>query len=173
MSSSSILPASILDRSRISFSNPSSDFARRTDGLQIPALFAGQFGGQGQFGHADDGVHRSADLVAQIGQELALETAVGFRRFLGRPQQVFGLAPSRDVVADGDPALELARGVLHRNQIALDPKRAAVLAVEHQILRHFPPFRRGPADTRGPPADRCWAQTAGRHTACRRLSDGA
>ena len=42
------------------------------DLLQVVALLGGQFGLEGQVGHADDGVHRRADLVAHVGQEQAL-----------------------------------------------------------------------------------------------------
>ena len=38
---------------------------------------------QSQLGHADDAVHRRADLVAHVGQELALGAVGGLGRFLG------------------------------------------------------------------------------------------
>ena len=41
-------------------------------GLDILALFVGQFGVQQQGGHADHAVHRGADFMAHVGQELRL-----------------------------------------------------------------------------------------------------
>ena len=70
--SSTNLPASSFEKSRISLSSSSSRWAlvltvcrySRTSGESVLA--------QGQVGHADDGVHRRAQLVADVGQELAL-----------------------------------------------------------------------------------------------------
>jgi hypothetical protein len=42
------------------------------DLAQVIALAVVQFGLQGEVGHADDGVHRGADLVAHVGQEVRL-----------------------------------------------------------------------------------------------------
>ena len=46
-------------------------FAARTHRLGVTALFRGQVGAQEQSDHADDAVHRRADLMAHVGQELA------------------------------------------------------------------------------------------------------
>ena len=43
--------------------------------LQILALLGRQLGVEGQLGHAEDAVHRRADLVAHVGQEFALGPA--------------------------------------------------------------------------------------------------
>ena len=55
--------------------------ARLLDGVQIVALFLGEGGAERQVGHADDRVHRGPDLVAHVGEELAL----GDRRLLRPP----------------------------------------------------------------------------------------
>ena len=43
-------------------------------------------GVEGQIGHAEDGVHRGADFVADVGQELVLGAVGRLRRLLGPPQ---------------------------------------------------------------------------------------
>ena len=45
---------------------------RRLDHRQVVALLGRQVGVEGEIGHADDAVHRRADFVAHVGQELAL-----------------------------------------------------------------------------------------------------
>ena len=51
--------------------------------LDVIGLLGRQLGFQGQVGHADDGVHRGADFVAHIGQEVGLGLRGGFGHFLG------------------------------------------------------------------------------------------
>ena len=55
---------------------------RLLDGLQIVAQDGRQLFIQGQIGHAHDGVHGRAQLVAHVGQELALGDVRGFGRSL-------------------------------------------------------------------------------------------
>lgn len=57
-----------------------------------------QVGIEQQAGHTDDGVHRRPDLMAHVGQELALGFARRFRRFLGF-FQLFGV-PAPEGVGD-------------------------------------------------------------------------
>ena len=59
--------------------NASSASARVLHRPQVVALLGRELGPQRQFGHADDGVHRRANLVAHVGEKLAL----GFRGFFG------------------------------------------------------------------------------------------
>ena len=54
------------------------------DGHEVSALFAREPGMEGQFRHPNDRVHRRADLVAHIGEKIAL-----------RPGGLFRLAPGR------------------------------------------------------------------------------
>ena len=49
---------------------------------EVIPLLAGQFGIEGQFGHTEDSVHRRANLMAHVGEELALGTAGGLGGFL-------------------------------------------------------------------------------------------
>ena len=50
----------------------SSESAEFLTTFQVLALLGGQVGVERQLGHADDAVHRRADFVAHVGQELAL-----------------------------------------------------------------------------------------------------
>jgi hypothetical protein len=45
--------------------------------VQIVALLRVKAGLQGQLGHADDGIHRGADFMAHIGQEVGLGAGGG------------------------------------------------------------------------------------------------
>ncbi len=58
--------------------------AAAADRLQVFALLGGERGAGEDAGHADDRVHRRADLVAHVGQELALEPVGAVRLLLGR-----------------------------------------------------------------------------------------
>ncbi len=78
--SSSSLPASILEKSRMSLMSASSESARRPNGLGVAALLVVERRVEQQARHADDAVHRRADLVAHVGQELALGLVRARRR---------------------------------------------------------------------------------------------
>ena len=56
---------------------------RGLDDRQVLALLVGQGRVEGELGHAEDGVHGGADLVADVGQELVLGPAGRLRRLLG------------------------------------------------------------------------------------------
>ena len=58
-------------------------FAAGADRLDVFALLAVSARLEQQAGHADDRVHRRADLVAHVGEELALRLRRRLRRFLG------------------------------------------------------------------------------------------
>ena len=70
--SSSSLPASIFEKSRMSLISVSSDspLVRTISAYSRCSVVRPRV--QQQAGHADDAVHRRADLVAHVGQELAL-----------------------------------------------------------------------------------------------------
>jgi len=53
--------------------------AGRSNRFEILALFRGHVRSQRKIGHADDAVHRRADLVAHVGEEFALRLARRFR----------------------------------------------------------------------------------------------
>jgi hypothetical protein len=60
---------------------------RALDEGEVFALLVVQRGVEGEVGHAEDGVHRRADLVAHVGQEVALRAAGGLGDFLGLAHQ--------------------------------------------------------------------------------------
>ena len=76
--SMSMRPASILEKSRMSLMIVSSESPRVADGGGEVALVLGQRRVQQQPAHADDRVHRRADLVAHRRQEGALGFVGGF-----------------------------------------------------------------------------------------------
>ena len=84
-------------------------------GLQIIADLGRQFLVQGQLGHAQDGVHRRAQLVADVGQELALGHVGGFGG-PGVPLQGFHQADAlhgdRHMIGDGLHQVQLVLGEL-------------------------------------------------------------
>ena len=89
--SSSSLPASILEKSRMSLMIVSSASALFSHGARVLALLGVQVGVEQECGHADDAVHRRADLVAHVGEELALR---GVRRL--RLQRELVCTPGRE-----------------------------------------------------------------------------
>ena len=74
---------------------------RALDEGQVFPLFVVERGVEGEVGHAEDGVHRRADLVAHVGQEVALGAAVGLRGFLGFAHQGLGVLAVADVAQVG------------------------------------------------------------------------
>jgi len=75
-------------------------------------LLAGELGAHGQCGHADDTVERSADLVAHVGEELALGLTGALCRATSALEGVIGALP---VHGKGVEAREASDGA----QIAL------------------------------------------------------
>ena len=71
---------------------PSRTPGRRARRRQRLALLRGERGVEDQLGHAEDRVHRRADLVAHVGEELALG-AIRRLRGLARAHQVLVLLP--------------------------------------------------------------------------------
>ena len=88
IASMSSLPASILEKSRMSLMTISSESALRADRFGVVALRAIERRVEQQAGHADDAVHRRADFMADVREELALG-AIGRFGGLGRAQQRF------------------------------------------------------------------------------------
>ena len=110
---------------------------RSADELHHPevlALLGGELGVERQLGHADDAVHRRADLVAHVGQELALGPAGGLGGLLGPHQLPLHLLPLGDVreVDDGPLDLPVAaaegvRGVFGREGRPVPPPEDLVI----------------------------------------------
>ena len=65
---------------------PEQVVGRGLDRPQALPLVVGQRRVEDQLGHAEDGVHGGADLVADVGQELVLGPVGRLRRLLGLPQ---------------------------------------------------------------------------------------
>ena len=80
-------------------------------GHEVGALLRGECGVEGQLGHADDGVHRRANLVADVRHELALGFARSLRLLVRPLQLVFGALALGDVGGDAAQAVDDAVGV--------------------------------------------------------------
>jgi hypothetical protein len=78
-------------------------FAAGAGDLRIAALLGGQFRIQQQPGHADDSIHRGANLVAHVGQKLALG-------FIGRIRRDRRFAGARGFPLETQIALEQCGG---------------------------------------------------------------
>ena len=97
IASSSSLRDSIFEKSRMSLRIASSDSADDLTVVEVVALLGVSSRVERQLGHADDAVHRRADLVAHVGEELALGAAgfhglVARRRHVGVERAQFGRA---------------------------------------------------------------------------------
>ena len=99
---------------------------RRLDRLQALPLVLGQRRVEDQLGHAEDGVHGGADLVADVGQELVLGPVGRLRRLLGLPQLLLGLLPVGDVARERPD--ELAAAFLKALRPGSPPGSRPVLA---------------------------------------------
>ena len=103
------------------------------DREQVVALIGGQRGVERELGHADDAVHRRADLVAHVGEELALGAARVLGLALGARQRDFG-APSH-----GDLVAQLARARLEHALRARAPGFAAAARAAGTPATHEQP----------------------------------
>ena len=82
--SRSSFPASILEKSSTSLITESSESAESFTRRRHSRLILLQFRAEEQIRHTDDAVHGGADLVADVGQKLALEPG-GLLRFVEQP----------------------------------------------------------------------------------------
>ena len=102
----------------------------------VVALLGVQVGLQGQVAHADDGVHGGADLVAHVGQEIALGPGGGLGGGPGLLELPFGPVP---VQGDGDGLGDAPQG-LHRLGDELGPGKEGHdphhPALHHQGMAH-------------------------------------
>ena len=111
---------------------PQQGVARFGDDLEEVALPGRERALQHQFGHADDGVHGRADLVAHVGQERALGPAGGLRRFLGLGQFRIGAFQLRRPLPDAVLQFVACRAQFLFRLLALGH-------VVHQAREHPPP----------------------------------
>ena len=90
----------------------SSDSAWRLDRREAVGLVRREIGLERERRHADDAVHRRPDLVAHVGQELALRAVGRFSGLFGLRQFLLRALPIRAVAGDGQeshrPALRVA-----------------------------------------------------------------
>ena len=103
-------------------------------------LLAAEIGLEKKPRHADHAVHRRADLVTHVGQELGL----GARRRLGRllrpAQRLLGLPAVGDVLDRSDALRDPAAGVAHHRRARMHPvhvsarRPIAVLVLEFETL---------------------------------------
>ena len=109
-------------------------FGRGFDNRHVLALLIGQRGIEGQIGHADDAVHRRADLVAHVGEEVALRPARRLGGILGQTQLGLGLLAVGDVDDDAEQAMyravELGQGRLAINRVMA----CAVARMHHRLV---------------------------------------
>ena len=148
-------PASTFEKSRMSLIGLERRVGGRLHHVEVLALLRSQRGAQRQLGHADDAIHRRPNLMAHVGQELALRAAGGFgdvfgglRCRLGPLQLSLGELARRDVAQeppgpDRAPVFESAAGCsLHHQALALAGEqgrldRPDMLSV-HQPIEHLP-----------------------------------
>ena len=97
---------------------------------EIFALLAVQFRFERKIGHADDPVHRSADLVAHVREELALRAISGIGGFLGLAQLSLRLFALGNILEHDHGAVNLLGTAANRRNDKLDRKRRIVSAPE-------------------------------------------
>ena len=107
---------------------------------QVLALFGGEGGVEDQFGHAEDGVQRGADLVAHAGQEGALGPVGGLGGRFGLFAVFFGGFLGGDVPEDDLRADDVSGGVADGGLHDVDVADLAVLLVLLGILEDLPRF---------------------------------
>ncbi len=81
---------------------------------------------EGEVREADDGVHRRADLVAHVRQELALGLRGFLGLLLGQAQFRFQLLEIGDVLIDAIHVGRFSIGILHHVPHGMDPDKAPV-----------------------------------------------
>ena len=119
---------------------PSSDRRAGADGLGEFALLGLQRRVEQQLRHADHAVHRRADLVTHVGEEVALRAAGGRLGFLRGDARGFGLALLRDVLQRAGEAHGLARVVSLAAAACAEPAQLA--GASRQLQQHVVRFAR-------------------------------
>ena len=114
---------------------------------EVLALLGGELSVQGEFGHSDDSIHRRANLVAHVCEELALCAAGRLRGVLRFAKPLGSLISFRDVLHDPDVAARaIARGGnslrdhVHTHSLAGFAEVAIVTVKEVSSVRGSSPF---------------------------------
>ena len=76
-------------------------FGRAVDLAQVVLLLFREIGAQRQVAQADHGIHRRADLVAHVGQEITLRFCSDFSRLLGLEEFFLRFLPFGNVLDEG------------------------------------------------------------------------
>ena len=111
---------------------------RRIRHVEMFTLFGVEFGLEDQLRHADNSVHRGADFVAHIGNELALRSACRFGGFFGPSQFAFHQIARGHVACHAEHDLVLLRpigGPEHRNQGTI-PATVPILKIVCRVAAH-------------------------------------
>ena len=132
--SSSSLPASILEKSRMSLMMPSRFLPERCTVSAYLRCVLGQPGFQQQLGHAQHAVHRRADLVAHAGEERALRVVGRFGRFARQAQRFLAALALRDVARHGDLPMHWL--------VVVEQRRDGDLDVDARCASGSAPWRR-------------------------------
>ena len=106
--SMSSLPASILEKSRMLLISDKQRLGRFLHDRQIIALLGVDRRVEQELGHAEDGVHRRADLVAHVGDKRALGPVGLVGRLFGRLELGFRLLLRRDIDHEAQAAVAAA-----------------------------------------------------------------
>ena len=96
---------------------------------------------QRQMGHANDGVHRRANLVAHVGQKVGLEHGGFFRQLFGAAQGLLGALAVGDVHQHTNHAAQAAIGAVK----ALQPVQRVVYLAIGIRHGHFAVYGRAPS----------------------------
>ena len=103
---------------------------RGLDNLEVLPLLGVEVRVQGQLRHAEDRVHGGADLVADVGQELALGLARGLGRLLRLAKYRFDLFLLGDVRIASKP-------LQHPPMFVLDREHSAQMPAENPIVAAY------------------------------------
>jgi hypothetical protein len=104
------LPASIFEKSRMSLMMVSRDSAEDLTICRYSRCSSSSVGVQRQIRHADDAVHRRADFVAHVGEEVALGPAGGLGRVARQDQALLPSNAVGQVDHGADQAADAAVG---------------------------------------------------------------
>ena len=100
---------------------------------EIVAHHGRQFLAEAKLQHAEHGIHRRAQLVAHVGQKVALGAVRGDRRILRLTQFLFGLFAARDVSFDGRDTDQPSRGIMNGREGQRDRYELSTATSAHRL----------------------------------------